>query len=110
MTGLSTLALALPLLVVAWRTRILIRTFVGQGALSPQSAMPLARLRVRRGAIFRRLLRRGVIVNAGPADSYYLDETRYREWRSARRSRAAIAVAGVVLIALAAWLAGWLRP
>lgn len=107
MTGLPSLAPVVAILVLAWRLRALVRAFVRLEAFSPESAVPATSLEVRRGPIFRRLLRRGVIATAG-GDRYYLDQARYREWRSTRRRRALIVLAAVTLLIATAWVAGWI--
>jgi hypothetical protein len=109
MHGLASLVPALPILVVAWRLRMLVRAFKALGALSPDSAVPATSLNVRRGAIFRRLIRRGVIIESS-GDRYYLDQARYQTWRSTRRKRALISLSALFALIAIAWLAGWLAP
>jgi len=109
MHGLASLAPLVVILVVAWRLRVLIRAFKRIGALSPDSAVPATNLNVRRGALFRRLVRRRIIIES-PGDRYYLDEARYDTWRSTRRTRALILLAALTVLIAIAWLAGWLQP
>jgi len=108
MHGLGSLAPALAILVVAWRLRMLIRAFTGLGALSPDSAATTSSLNVRRGALFRRLIRRHVIIESS-GDRYYLDLAQYHRWRSTRRTRALIVLAALIALIAISWVAGWIQ-
>jgi hypothetical protein len=106
MAGLASFAPILPIFVLVWRIRALIRRFQNLNAVAPESAVSHEELNVRRAVIFRRLVHQGVIGTVGE-DRYYLDTDRYQEWRAARRRRALIALALIVILFTAAWLAGW---
>src|SRR5215210_498099 len=106
MAGLPSFTPILPILIVVWRMRALIRRFQELNAVSPDSSVSLDVLDVRRSGIFRRLVRRGVIGTNG--DRYYLDTERYQQWRAARRRRAFVAFAVIAAAFMVAWFSGWL--
>lgn len=108
MAGLRAFTPALPVVVLAWRIRTLIRRFATLAATSAGSALPLTSLRRRRGPIFRRLERQGFIGTAG-ANRYYRDQESYRKWRATRRKRALLVLIAVAVALAAAWFAGWLQ-
>lgn len=108
MVRVASFAAPVAALVLAWRIWTLVRAFIGLGAVSPETAVPAARLGVRQGAVFRRLIRRRVIV-ATAAGTYYLDQARYHEWRSTRRRRALIALSVMLALILIGIAVGWLR-
>jgi hypothetical protein len=81
-----------------------LRRFQKAEAFTPDRAVTLADIRERSSFVFRGLVRRGVIVDAGNG-RYYLDRERadeFAEWRRQRVLWFAIAgVIGIVLILLA---------
>jgi hypothetical protein len=84
--------------VVAMQNRYL-RTFERAGATSPSTARTLAEVDLRDRQIFRGLVRRGYIVDAG-AGRYYVDLERVAE-RRRRARRALMIVLGIVAVLLA---------
>ena len=104
----ASFAAPLGALVLAWRLWTLVRAFIRLGAVSPETAVPAAKLGVRQGAVFRRLIRQRVIVSTGD-EHYYLDQARYREWRSTRRRRALILLSVLLALILIGFALGWLR-
>lgn len=84
--------------VVAASTNRIIRTFRRAGATSPQTAKTLEELGCRRSLPFRKLERRGVLVEV-PDERYYLDEDAAEEFATYRRMifLVSLAVAMVVI-------------
>jgi hypothetical protein len=79
------------------------RVFRKVGAVDRGRARTLADLGLRETGIFRRMADRGVFVEAGNG-AYYMDENAAAEFVAARRKRAFIAFALVVLVMLLLWM------
>jgi len=80
--------------------RLVVNGLREQGAVSPASAAAVPQPSRMRRVALGRLLRQGVVAEAGP-DRYWLDEARFAEAEIARRNRitwALTAVAAVLLI------------
>src|ERR1700730_16011710 len=80
-----------------------LRAFAKAGAIRPSSARTLAALRLRDSRRFRRLLRRGVLVetSVGYYAEYYLDPVKAADFRHRRRVATLIALlitASILLI------------
>jgi hypothetical protein len=94
--------------VVAKQNRY-IRRFRESNAFAPEGAVSLADIRMRPSFVFRALLRRGVIVDAG-GGKYYLDQDRTDAFLERRRQIilwAAVAAVLAMVIGLAlAWSKG----
>ncbi|HKI01523.1 MAG TPA: hypothetical protein VKK31_06045 [Thermoanaerobaculia bacterium] len=105
MAGLPSLSPALPVAILAWRIRALLRRFETLHAVSPDSAVSLDELNVRNSVIFRRFVKRGVIGKVGE-DRYYLDRDRQQEWMKVRRKRAVVVVTVIGVIVFFLWRTG----
>jgi len=78
-----------------------IRAFRAAGATSPQSAKPFEEVGLKPTWVKRRLIARGVLLEAAPG-AYYLDEERVTRFAARRRTVAiVILVIGVLLIPFA---------
>lgn len=82
MTGASSIPIIAAIIVVAVNKR-LINRFKDTGATNPNSARSLDELNTRRSLIFRRYVRRGILIEFN--SRYYLDEQRLAEYKSKKR-------------------------
>lgn len=82
MTGASSIPIIAAIIVVAVNKR-LINRFKDTGATNPNSARSLDELNTRRSLIFRRYVRRGILIEFN--SRYYLDEQRLVEYKSKKR-------------------------
>ena len=78
-----------------------LRRFQEAGAISPDTAKGLEQVGCRDSRMFRRLVRREVIRQAGPG-KYYLDVEAAQAFRKARRERALNALLIILVIAVVA--------
>lgn len=68
------------------RRKQLVRRFADAGALSPDKAIPFAKVGMRRSWIFEQMVSRGVFVAVGD-DRYYMNEPAAKEFLEAQRRR-----------------------
>ena len=88
----------MPIFVLAGARRRVVRRLEREGAVSPETARPLAELsRIERGRLVR-LIDLGAIHEAAPG-SYWLDRDRYAVYADHKR-RIAILIVLAVLVAL----------
>ena len=105
MAVLPSLSPALPVAILAWRIRAMLRRFETLHAVSPDSAVSLDELSFRNSVIFRRFVKRGVIQKVGE-DRYYLDRDQQREWMKIRRKRAVVVLVVIGVIFFFLWRTG----
>jgi hypothetical protein len=87
--------------IVAAKFRKIVRSFQTREAYSSSTARTIEELGVRHSLIFRRLVRKGVIVESG-SGKYYLDKDRLEQYTQIRRKIVffiLLAIALAVLIA-----------
>lgn len=87
--------------IVAAQFRKLISRFRDSGTTSPRTAKTIEELNIRHMRMFKRLLNRGVINEAG-SGRYYLNETNLDEYHQARRIRVMIILGILILLFLIA--------
>lgn len=85
-------------IIIAARQNQYIRTFRQAGAFSTGTSIKLKEYRLRKSMIFDKLVRQGVIAQAGE-DRYYLDQQKEEEVRN-KRIPILIAVLVVILVVL----------
>jgi hypothetical protein len=90
--------------LIARQNRYL-RKFTAAGAVAPAGARPLREVGVRDSRVFRRLVSRGVLVEAAPG-RFYLDPPASAAFRHRRRKQAFVllAVTGTALVPLLIFL------
>ena len=66
------------------KTRKYIRIFKNQGAISPATSIIPAEYGIRHTLVFKKLLRQGIIIQAGN-EKYYLDEIKEEQVRNRRQ-------------------------
>ena len=81
------------------------RTFRKAGATDRSRAKPLADLGIRARGIFRRMVDKGVFVDAG-GGLYYMNEDAAHEFVVLRRKRALYALVLTLIAALFIWIFG----
>lgn len=75
-----------------------------QGAISPATALTLDQLGLREHHLWRRLVRRGLVI-ATPDGRYYLNEPAMDAWFERRRRIGLIVLLGLLMVAVwASWL------
>jgi len=81
------------------KTRRIIRRFENADATSPRNARTLEELNIRHGLIFRRLLRKAVIVEASP-QRHYLNRKHLLNFEESRKIRikAVLVIIAVIVI------------
>jgi uncharacterized membrane-anchored protein len=79
------------------------RIFRKAGATDPGQASTLAALGLRETAIFRRMVDKGVFVSTG-SDAYYMNQDAAEDFVAARRKRALLALAAVLIGLLLLWI------
>jgi hypothetical protein len=87
---------AMAAVVIAVQFKKLIASFRNSGTTSPKTAKTLEDLNIHPRMMFRRLLNRGVINEAGSA-KYYLNEANLEEYNQVRRIRILI-IMGILII------------
>ena len=85
--------------VIARRRRKILRAFRDAGALSAETATTRDELGLRRSVVFRRLVRTGVLVDAG-SGRYYLDEEAAARAHHLRVLRVQLMMAVVAVVLL----------
>lgn len=91
-----------PAPMIIAKTRRIIRRFENADATSPQNARTLEELNLHHGLIFRRLLRKEVIVEASP-QRYYLNHEHLLNYENSRKIRmkaVLVIIAVIVIIAM----------
>ncbi len=87
--------------IVAAQFRKIVRSFQTREAYSSATARTVEELGIRHSLIFRRLVRKGVIIESG-SEKYYLDKDRLEQYTKIRRKVVLLillAIACAVLIA-----------
>lgn len=87
------------LAVLAVRQRLIVSKFRDAGVTAPDHARTLADLRIREGALTRRLRRHGVIVET-EAGTVYLDELAYQHRRALRLRLVAVVALAITIVAV----------
>jgi hypothetical protein len=82
--------------IVAIKIRKIIGRFKQQGAVTPDTALPLEKIGVSKRLILRKLIRHNVIMEVAP-DKYYLNEENLAVYNRNRRTRAAIVVVCIII-------------
>jgi len=95
-----------PAPMIIAKTRRIILRFQNADATSPRNARTLEELNLRHGLIFRRLLRKGVIVEASP-QRYYLNRENLFEYNEIRRSRIKVLLLVIAVIIIIAAIYGF---
>ena len=91
--------------IVAAQFRKIVRSFQTREAFSSSSARTKEELGVRHNLIFRRLVRKGVIIESGPG-KYYLDRNRLEQYLQLRRKILLFILLAMVLAILIANFSG----
>lgn len=89
-------------IIIAARQNQYIRTFRQTGAFSSVTSIRLKDYRLRKSVIFDKLVRQGVIAQAGE-DRYYLDQQREEEVRKKRIPLLIVALIVVLIVLLSVW-------
>jgi uncharacterized membrane-anchored protein len=79
------------------------RVFRKADATNPGQARTLAALGLHESAIFRRMVDKGVFVSTG-SDAYYMNQDAAEDFIAARRRRALLAMAAVLIGLLLLWI------
>jgi hypothetical protein len=90
---------AMVAVIIAVQFKKLIASFRNSGTTSPKTAKTLEDLNIHPRRMFRRLLNRGVINEAGSA-RYYLNEANLEEYNQVRRIRVMIIFGVLILLFL----------
>jgi hypothetical protein len=86
--------------------RMIVNGLREQGATSAKHAAGVPQTQRMRRVALGRLLRQGVVVEAGP-DRYWLDEARFAQAEIERRKRTTLALTAVAVVLLIAALLGF---
>ena len=87
------------------KQNLYMRAFRRAGATDRGRAMPLTDVRVRESHIFRRMVDKGVFVDAG-GGRYYMDEDAAHEFVVSRRKRSFYVLVLMLLALLLLWIFG----
>ena len=98
-TQIPAITAALIVVLMAAKFKKLIKSFRNSGTTSPRTAKTLEDLNIHPRRIFRRLLNRGVINEAG-SGRYYLNEANLDEYNKVRRIRMIIIFGILILLVL----------
>lgn len=72
--------------IIAISTKRIISRFEKSGSISPSTSKTLKELKLHRGMIVKRLLRKGVLIETGES-KYYLDNMNLAQYRIDRQKR-----------------------
>jgi len=98
-TQIPAITAALIVVLMAAKFKKLIKSFRNSGTTSPRTAKTLEDLNIHPRRMFRRLLNRGVINEAG-SGRYYLNEANLDEYNQVRRIRVMIIFGILILLVL----------
>jgi hypothetical protein len=88
--------------LIAIKMRKIIDRFKEHGAVTPERSLPLETIGVSKRLLLRRLIRRGVIIEATPG-RYYLNEENLTIFNQNRRAKAGIVLL-LIIVALAIYI------
>ncbi len=91
--------------IMASQSRKIVRSFQTREAYSSATARTIEELGIRHSLIFRRLVRKGVIVESG-SGKYYLDKDRLEQYTQIRRKIGFFILLAIVLALLIAKFSG----
>jgi hypothetical protein len=98
MTGTSFIP-AIIVAIIVVRTKKIINRFKLSGTTTPHTAKTAGELNIRENLIFRKLVRRNVLIEVSPG-RYYLHNEHLEDYLRARRMRILLAISVIIILIL----------